>query len=163
MVGLGFLPGYAASWANDVSDDGLVVVGRSTQYYYGVVQAFRWTAATGMVGLGHLPGGWFSSALGTSAFGSVVVGSCDDRACIWDSAHGWRPIQDILADSGVDLTGWNLVSAFAVSADNLTVVGSGTDPEGRIHAWMAVVAEHCSNMLDDDGDGLADYPEDPGC
>ena len=40
------------------------------------VEAFRWTAATGMVGLGDLSGGTFlSAALGISGNGLVVVGS----------------------------------------------------------------------------------------
>ena len=49
--GLGFLPGASYSEANAVSADGLVVVGAST-YASGDAQAFRWTAAGGMVGLG---------------------------------------------------------------------------------------------------------------
>ncbi|HSJ98753.1 MAG TPA: hypothetical protein VLC53_16880, partial [Myxococcota bacterium] len=53
--GLGNLPGGNWSSAADVSSDGSVVVGWSM--VAGAKEAFRWTAAEGMVGLGDLPGG----------------------------------------------------------------------------------------------------------
>ena len=55
--GLGYLPGYTASGATSVSADGSVVVGTASTA--GAVEAFRWTAADGMVGLGDFPGGFF--------------------------------------------------------------------------------------------------------
>lgn len=74
--GLGTLPGgewsYSSPW--DISADGLVVVGESRSA--NGREAFRWTAATGMVGLGGLGGEeFYSSAIRVSADGSVVVGS----------------------------------------------------------------------------------------
>ena len=49
MVGLGFLPGGNFSTAGGVSANGTVVVGQA--FATGILQAFRWTAASGMVGL----------------------------------------------------------------------------------------------------------------
>src|SRR6516162_7415867 len=69
--GLGFLPGGNTSLARGVNADGTVVVG---QAIVGQGQAFRWTAASGMVGLGFLPGGYTSLARGVNADGTVVVG-----------------------------------------------------------------------------------------
>ena len=69
--GLGFLPGGNTSLARGVNADGTVVVG---QAIVGQGQAFRWTAASGMVGLGFLPGGNTSLARGVNADGTVVVG-----------------------------------------------------------------------------------------
>src|SRR4051812_29188909 len=72
--GLGFLAGNNYSFAYDVSADGTVVVGEAGTTNYGN-EAFRWTAANGMVGLGDLPGATFYSvAFGVSADGSVVTG-----------------------------------------------------------------------------------------
>ena len=71
--GLGFLPGGNSSFANGVNANGRVVVGEATGAT-GVSQAFRWTAASGMVGLGFLPGRGFSTANGVNADGKVVVG-----------------------------------------------------------------------------------------
>src|SRR5260370_12058594 len=79
MVGLGFLPGGAASTALSVSADGSVVVGASTALGTGnSVLPFLWTASQGMVGLGSLSGtNGFGGANAVSANGLVVVGTVD--------------------------------------------------------------------------------------
>jgi len=65
--------GDIESIAYDVSDDGSVVVGRGESS--DGLEAFRWTAETGMVGLGDFPGGSHNSqAFGVSDDGSTVVG-----------------------------------------------------------------------------------------
>ena len=92
--GLGFLPGGNSSVANGVSANGKVVVG-SSNAASGRNQAFRWTAASGMVGLGFLPGAVDSIANGVSANGTVVVGSSIDAtghgpAFRWTAASGMR-------------------------------------------------------------------------
>mgnify|MGYP006193284809 CR=1 FL=1 len=140
MVGLGDLPGGSFySDANGVSADGSVVVGISN--IGNGSEAFRWTQATGMVGLGVLPGGYFSSsALGVSADGSVVVGYSDseNEAFIWNSTQGMRSLKQVLTnDYGLNLNGWDLTSANAISADGLTIVGFGTNPLGQSEAWIA--------------------------
>jgi uncharacterized membrane protein len=48
-----------------------------TNFGYPHVEAFRWTAQTGMVGLGPVPGFSNSVAYDTSADGTVVVGTTD--------------------------------------------------------------------------------------
>jgi probable HAF family extracellular repeat protein len=142
MVGLGDLPGGSfSSSANGVSADGSVVVGSGSTASGS--EAFRWTQQTGMVGLGDLPGGVFSSsAAGISGDGSVVVGSgstaSGSEAFIWNSTEGMRSLQQVLTnDYGLDLTGWFLDRANAISADGLTVVGFGTNPNGLTEAWIA--------------------------
>ncbi|MFM6406406.1 MAG: hypothetical protein ACKPGT_17775, partial [Microcystis sp.] len=109
-----------------------------------LIEAFRWTQAGGMVGLGVLSGGIASYANGVSADGSVVVGySATDpftgaEAFIWNSTQGMRSLQQVLTnDYGLDLTGWSLNRANAISADGLTVVGFGTNPNGLTEAWIA--------------------------
>jgi probable HAF family extracellular repeat protein len=62
MVGLGFVPGYNNS-TQGVNADGSVVIGVAQNSVGGPPQAFRWTAASGMVGLGFMPGGIGSNAL----------------------------------------------------------------------------------------------------
>ena len=82
--GLGELPGGAvSSAAAGVSADGNVVVGQSDvggPFLFGLPEAFRWTAASGLVGLGQLPGDNASVATGTSADGMVVAGTSITRA-----------------------------------------------------------------------------------
>lgn len=155
MIALGDLPGGPFnSSATAVSSDGSVVVGFSQSGYDANLrvqsQAFRWTASGGMVGLGGLPGGELrSAAADTSRDGSVVVGTAEgDVAFIWDEAHGMRAIQSVLTNlHGLDLTGWALWSAMAVSDDGLTVVGFGLNPSGSVEAWIAVIPEPSTALL----------------
>jgi probable HAF family extracellular repeat protein len=142
IVGLGDLPGGGfRGEANAVSGDGSVIVGFSDSA--NGLEAFRWTQATGMVGLGDLPGGGFGSfAFGASQDGSVVVGLSEgasgQRAFIWDATNGMRDLQEVLVnDFGLDLTGWHLSNARAISANGLTIAGSGGNPNGQLEAWIA--------------------------
>lgn len=138
MVGLGDF-----SDASGVSADGSVVVGSSASA--NGREAFRWTEGTGMLGLGYISGGGMfgSSASGVSADGSVVVGISDSanalqEAFIWNSTLGMRSLQEVLTnDYGLNLTGWTLSNATAISADGLSIVGFGLNPSGNQEAWIA--------------------------
>jgi probable HAF family extracellular repeat protein len=145
IVGLGHLGapgGRFFSGAYGVSADGTVIVGQSLTAA-GNSEAFRWTAAGGMVGLGDLPGGPFNSqAHGISGDGTLVVGTSitaqGQEAFLWDQAHGMRRLHDVLTqDFGLDLTGWWLEDARAISADGRTIVGTGFNPAHVAEAWIA--------------------------
>jgi probable HAF family extracellular repeat protein len=147
MVGLGDLPGGSfVSGAYDLSDDGAVIVGEGTTISGS--QAFRWTAASGMVGLGDPA----VSAHGVSSDGSVIVGIAsappapvDGQAFYWSEALGVIILRDLLiANGAANLTGWNLISAEDVSGDGLTIVGYGTNPAGETEAWVATIPEPSS-------------------
>lgn len=151
MGGLGDLPGGGSfSVANDISNDGSVVVGLSTSSLGN--EAFGWASGFGFVPLGDLPGGAFwSSAHGVSADGSVIVGhgfiaanpnASIARAFIWDQSHGMRDLQAFLEGPlGLNLGGWSLTFALAVSDDGNTIVGTGENPAGITQAWLAVIPE----------------------
>lgn len=140
MVGLGFLDGGSKrSVALGISTDGSTIVGSSDSTQG--KQAFRWTRSLGMVGLGYLPGRSFDSeSLAVSADGSVVVGESrsneGSEAFVWSSQTGMLSVRDILTNKGVDLTGWKLQSATAVSADGTVIAGNGTH-NGTNEAWVA--------------------------
>lgn len=135
MRGLGDLPGGRYwSTAYDVSADGQTVVGCSIANGY---QAFRWTAAEGMVGLD----GANARAYGISADASVIVGS-SNRACFWDRNNTLYDLKVFLEERcSLDLDGWTLVSARAISDDNLTIVGHGINPQGMNEGWIATIPE----------------------
>jgi uncharacterized membrane protein len=124
----------------------LVVVGDSTSANsgFGYFEAFRWTEAGGMVGLGDLPGGLFYSvANAVSGGGSVIVGSGHTdsgfQATIWDATHGTRNLRDVLVNDygmGASLAGWELASATGISADGLTIVGTGSSPSSGSEAFL---------------------------
>ena len=139
---LGDLPGgISLSAAQEVSDDGSVIVG--VGHSPSGMEAFRWTETDGMIGLGDLPGGHFTSnAQGVSGDGSIVLGSglgpSGPTAFIWDENNGLRNLQTILVDDfGMDLTGWHLTGASDVSADGMIIVGVGINPEGFEEGWIA--------------------------
>jgi probable HAF family extracellular repeat protein len=161
---LGWLPGapFLQSAARAVDADGSVIVGDSAAP--GGYEAFRWTPRQGMMSLGEPSEAW-----DLSADGAVVVGRTRSfvaaEAFVWDPLHGLRSLRDVLVnDYGVDLTGWSLHHAPAISADGQTIVGSGTNPSGQLEGWIAHLPPYqdCANGLDDDGDGTIDLA-DRGC
>jgi probable HAF family extracellular repeat protein len=133
MVGLGDLPGgpsTSGSSANAISADGSVVVGYGTAAGRPIPsggstaltrEAFRWTAATGLVSLGVLPGSYQGTeARAVSADGSVVVGvgynaSSQPEAFRWTAADGLQSLGF--------LPGCNQSTATGVSADGSVIVG----------------------------------------
>ncbi len=132
--------------ANAISADGSTIVGvrpgfpiNGTNGY-----AFRWTEATGMVDLPGIPNGAYAEAYAVSGDGSVVVGRSavphfvSSDAFIWSATLGSRNLKDYLStDLGLNLTGWKLAEARGVSADGLSIVGIGTNPNGQTEAWLA--------------------------
>jgi len=171
MVGLGDLAGGEfQSFASSVSADGSTVVGFGTSANGS--EAFLWSSSGGMVGLGDLAGGRFESAAkGVSADGSTVVGygfsASGQEAFLWDTTNGMRELDQLLTGIGLDVTGWKLTEAKGISADGRTLVGYGTNPNGRTEAWMATLPDPegpaCNDGLDNDGDGFADFSDDLGC
>lgn len=141
MVGLGFLPGVGnlASAAYSANSDGSVIVGSSGG------NAFRWEKNVGMQRIGDLDGGRvFSVASDVSADGNVIVGYSDgyneDEAFRWvkGDPSGMRSVQEILTSEGVDMSGWHLYWATAVSDDGQVIAGVGYNPNGKEVAWRAV-------------------------
>ena len=101
------------------------------------------------VGLGSLPGSSSTStAYGISGDGQLIVGDSGSKAFVWDSMNGMRDLTSVLTDTlGLNLSGWSLSTASAISTDGSTIVGWGTDPSGEQEAWIAVVPEPASCLL----------------
>src|SRR5262249_41176214 len=145
FMGLGILPGTLSSSANDVSDDGSVVVGiapTSVSRTGGSAEGFRWTAGGGMVALGHLPGGIYSNPAAVSSDGSVIVGSdailvgqaggVDTRQNVpfrWTSGGGMVGLGSL----GAGVPG----TATGISDDGSVVVGSGQFGFSEAFRWTS--------------------------
>jgi probable HAF family extracellular repeat protein len=134
MVGLGNLTPNQNSHdaAFGVSADGAIVVGRSGDDL--THEAFRWTAATGMVGLGDLPGGGRSStAFAVSADGSVVVGTGESasgtEAFRWTAATGMVGLGDLTAAPFTS-------RATVISSDGKTIYGSSAGQGINEQGWV---------------------------
>ncbi len=80
-----------------------------------------------------------------SADGRVVVGeeASGELAVIWDEANGARDLHDVLLLAGLEesFAGWRLLTARAVSADGLTIVGTGRNPDGLREAFVVRLDE----------------------
>ena len=147
MMPLGDIPGgITNSVAYGISSDGSVVVGRGISFTdsqgFSTEQACQWTFPNHVVPLGFLPCDTWSVAHAASADGSVIVGDpsqgSGDCVFIWDFQHGIRNLHAVLAnDYGLNLAGWQLSEAHAITPDGKTIVGFGTDPAGKTEAWMA--------------------------
>ena len=114
--------------AKGVSADGSVSVGYGIDNN-GRETAFRWDQAGGLLSLGtlgtesHMMG---SIANSVSGDGLAVVGESANQAFIWSAANGMQSLQTILTNQGIDLSGWNLSTATAISLDGSTIVGSAS-------------------------------------
>lgn len=131
--------GYAelapASWASEtfISADGSVVLGSLEPGNLSGTGAFRWTAESGIEPLAiDIP----NVALGLSRDGSVAVayswepeqvdGVPPKHTLVWDTEHGTRTLDEILAQRGVDTSGWELGTPRALSGDGKVLLGLAT-------------------------------------
>ena len=117
FIPLGDLSG-GRNWsrAAGVSVDGRVVVGVASSARADE-EAFRWSAATGMVGLGVLPARPWSTASDASHDGSIVVGTSGNSPV---EAFEWTELGGMV---GLGFPNGDSSRAYAVSADGASVVG----------------------------------------
>lgn len=146
MQTLGLLPGTDYSIAYAVTPDGKTVVGASSIEAPLVGPAFRWTEDGGMQSLGTFEGGSGGSiARSVSADGRTIVGQSyssvvrDEVAFVWTPEAGMKPLFQLLTEMGIDFTGWRLRDATGVSADGLTITGTGYDALGKTQAWIVTI------------------------
>jgi len=136
--GLGDLPGGGfRSYARDISADGNVVVGDSDSD--SGVEAFRWTAESGIQGLGDLADGAFQSmAHAVSADGNIIVGYGSTfegriRASYWTLSSGMQNLNPPSVGTS---------QAYGVSSDGSVIVGDGggwtNDGTGWLHSSQGV-------------------------
>jgi hypothetical protein len=165
---MGLTLGAPRSAAFAVSSDGSTVVGTLSTAPGG--GAFRWTQAEGAVALdASVPNTFqYSVARGVSGDGLVVVGERDYgvpvwwdgssvEAFLWTPASGMRDLRDIFVfDYKLDLQGFILREAVAVSADGRAIVGNGINQFGEREAWIAVFPQPIAPSPDSDGDGVPD-------
>jgi uncharacterized membrane protein len=136
--GTGFLlPGTALDVPGEVlsiSDDGKMVAGT-----WGF-EAFYWTEGTGVVNIGQLTGAdpsdnQYPNAI--AADGKLIFGGSGSpffsvpRAWVWTQADGMRPLQDLIAENGVEIAeGYLLTNVIAAANDGSVVLGVAYDPNG---------------------------------
>lgn len=146
--GLGGLDGLTTgSRGTGISADGSTIVGWSESNRG--QQAFLYRESLGMIGLGMLPSPFrtTSEATDVSGDGQIVVGRSATEAFIYDPVNGMRSLRSYLISLGLDLSGWQLDSATAISDDGRTIVGIGLNPLGRDEGWVAIIPEPSMALL----------------
>ncbi len=137
------------------SGEGSVLVGQVGRH------AFRWKDGVTTILAEGFPGPLAVAALDVSSDGALAVGL---GPSIWDASDHMRNVTDLLVnDYGIDLGGWRLRPAYAISGDGRTIVGWGENPDAEVEGWILRLPPPCSDGLDNDGDGLIDAGRDPDC
>jgi probable HAF family extracellular repeat protein len=144
------LPGGHTNFsvANDITPDGMTIVGES--YYDCIIntcyhQAVIWRGSGSPEPLGFLPNYTRSRALAVSGDGSVIVGQQSISGglgvpVIWDSAGQPRILKEMLeTDYGLDLSNWELKEVTDISANGKVIVGWGINPDGLQEGWVAIL------------------------
>ena len=137
------IPEDRVSGVLDVSDNGTVMVGYSGSPFEAV--ATIWKDGTSII-LSDVENNSFATSV--SGDGTIVVGDeftygvpNQRTAFIWDQANGNRYLQDVLTTAGIDLGGWYLNQALAISSDGSTITGGGINPDGSFEYWVATIPE----------------------
>lgn len=139
-----------------VSADGNVQVGAANSTAapnYASGEPCRWQNDIPL-GLGTVAGGTaVGNAIACNFDGSIVVGNTtvggNPRAFIWDATHGMRELSIVLTnDYGLNISGWTLQDARAITPDGSVIVGYGLNPAGDVEGWIArlscaVSTSHC--------------------
>jgi probable HAF family extracellular repeat protein len=151
-TGATVLPG--TSFMGNVSSDGSTVVGMlSANVATGLGEGYRWTSATGVTSIGFLPrfGSTYDLVQPKSISDSgIIVGyqygsalpvgatiASNDRAFIWMEGAGMLDLREMLVTSGVDMSGWALLTrATDISADGTTITGNGIRQNGLPEAFV---------------------------
>lgn len=118
-------------------------------------QAARWNEFGEVEGLGFLPGedlfgsGRYSYAYDVSDDGRIVVGVAytsgydnSEHAVLWTPEWGFRTIESVLLDYGVDIhaEGWlRLEAAIGISGDGRTISGYGSIQGLGTQGWVVTL------------------------
>jgi uncharacterized membrane protein len=145
--------------AGGTNHDGSVIVGQGLG-----AEAWRWTEADGAVGIGVLPGfNYLGYAIDVSDDGSVVVGFCgfaiDRKAFIWTEDTGMVELTQYAADLGVDLQGWSLATATAISADGTIIGGWAMDQTFNMAGFILDLDAGAPCPEDIDGNSKVDVDD----
>ena len=117
--------GWRGTEANDISDDGRVLVGNLLGDP--MVGAFRWTKESGVTNLGTLKPGGMAMAVATNGSGAVVVGTASDNtglsAVRWSAKTGMLTVEQWLRLRGLTIADGKTMFATGISDDGSMITG----------------------------------------
>lgn len=151
---LGLPAGSQRAFIVAVSPDASTMVGNMEPIGADGDRSFVWTAAGGIVMLpapADAHHHWMRDIAGDnqSMVGAVSPPFADQYACLSTPALGTVDLNVYLPTLGIDLSGWHLADANAISADGTVIVGVGVH-NGVDEAFLVDLG------ADTDGDGLKD-------
>lgn len=129
-------------FSDAITPDGSLVVGHSTA---GALphekNIFRWTDTGGFDDLGVYAPALNTFMRAVDATGDTLVGEAGAggswEALLWRTGSGFEPLQDFAAgELGLDLTGWTLTRANAITPDGNAIGGEGINPDGVAQGWV---------------------------
>lgn len=140
---------YSAATAYGISADGSQLAGyvNATFIIPNIItlnyrRASRWNNGTATV-LGPESTGQSVDSVfnGMTPDAALAVGSFKNSsgpyyAVSHDAFNGIRNLKDVLTNGGIDMTGWELTAATAISTDGSVIVGYGINPDGQQEAWV---------------------------
>lgn len=149
---------FALEYPRAISADGSTIVGDGSDPLMHIRDhALRWTVAGGAQSLPELPGALSSSAVAVNADGSTIVGVCNaNRAVRWSASEGVVDLNNYFPFIGIDLTGWTLTDAHAVSADGFTIAGTGLRANAS-EGWVATLVKCPADFNSDNVVNSQDY------
>ena len=126
-----------------VNEDGSVVLGKTVGPLGDPEDVWRWSEASGFELL-PLPiedgEDWTDLGGKASVHGTFVFASVDTDAIagvvVWDEQHGLRKLGAILAEAGIDTTGWEFHGIIDTSPDGKVITGRAS-LDGRRVAFIA--------------------------
>lgn len=140
--GMQTLPGIsdsAPSEAFDISADGHTIVGVTDN------SVFRWNDSQGVTMIPSPANSFVLPGMDIRADGEMLVGTfnLEDgsfQPFIWSEELGTRELSMFLTDDmGIDLAGYTLLTASAISDDGQTIAGSAFSPQGMIEAYRVTI------------------------
>ena len=67
---------------------------------------------------------------------------------LWNELQGMLNLQELLQTTyEFNIDDWTLTEATGISADGLTIIGNGINPDGHKEAWIATIPEPASLLL----------------
>ncbi len=140
----------SSAWAHDVSAGGNTLVGQLNASFVNQATSFPYRRAAlwngGVISVigPEITGGsegydtvfYGVTPDASLAVGSFRVSSPTHAAVSHDAFNGVRNLKSVLTTNGIDMTGWQLTAATAISADGSVIVGYGTNPDGQTEAWV---------------------------
>lgn len=132
------------SYAFAVNADGAVIAGHgmTTQG----VRALRWENGEPL-SLGVVPGCTASYGVAVNGEGTRIAGYCNhpgnNIAFLWTPAAGMVDLNAYLPTLGLDLSGWTLHQALAISPDGAALAGFGR-LNGEFRGWVITGLSECT-------------------